>query len=324
MRKTLKPYSIHRGTIIVDSSALFYLFCPVADEHMNRHVQADKRAAQLDAPVTRIRHYLGALDYLAEQGYHIIVPEMVAAETSNVLACGTSLYEHSGLPEKQRPKLYDAQLVSLLRRGIRGKPNMSLVELDRATDPDAIASQQALDKLREVLSHPEGSQEARNALIAWRKDQENRHLGEKAILGFINDAGLCERNDVFVLSNDKNALMEISQKTGVAVMNCNGFMRAITGSGLGKAMGLTEKAAVRDIMRTCAKYQENKVGFKKEPNYSWIDCRNKTGIFDHNPEGKDAFRSQMDALSEALNTKSWAQKSRLPTVNLPEDRQPAR
>lgn len=319
MPKRHKPYSQYRGTIIVDSSALFYLFCPVAEAHMNRQVQADKRAAMLDAPVTRIRHYLGALDYLAEQGYHIIVPEMVAAETASVLACGSSVLDHAEIPLERRKKLHSPQLTSIIKRAIRGKPNMSLVEFTNATDEYARASQNAVDSLRRVLNHPKGSDDAAFELLGWRLNRYNKNLGEQAILGYINEAKLQGKQDVFVLSNDKIALEKISRESGVAVMNSNGFMSAILSSGVGKAMGLIDRLPTREVMNACAEHKSKVTGQLQHPNLRKIDHRNHEGDFGEHGEGKDAFRTQMDALAEELQLKSWVQKSRLPTVNVPSE-----
>lgn len=308
-----KLFPAYRGTIIVDSSAFFFLFCKVPEDQKNMEFQQFKRRNGIDGGKTRIRHYLGALDFLAQQGYHIVVPEMVAAEVASVLACGTSLFDHADIEHAERPKLHDSQLVNLIVRGIKGAPNMTLVEMHDADDEDSRQVQSAIKALHAIAKMPPRDEITKEAMRVWREGAP-KDLGEKAIMRYIKDQHLEGRDNVFVLSNDVDAMGKIMTQLNVPVVNCNGFLQGLLENKLGVAMGLKEDVRYKSVLDACYRNMEKITGTKK-----YI-----MGYADYMPIEElpgfkpSHFKSAMKKLARDIGVKTWVDWAVRPYPTSPE------
>lgn len=299
-----QPYK-YRGTIIVDANVLNHLFCEVKDEFKNPAYRKEK-AALNDPQSKRIKHYLGILEFLGKHGFHIVIPEIVAAETGSVLASGTALMDYANIPESERPLFYNPQLVKILQKVARNHYiDVVIVENpERSAHPDAQQAARHARHLKAIRKHPPGSNEARDALIKLLK-QSGRDVGEKAILGYIIDSAQTKHGDVFVLGDDTKALEKIGKECGVPVFNTNGLLRPIISSGLHKAMGLAEDIKANDIQRECSARREAISKHKQTPIRRWMDQRWKTP--DAEPQ-YDIFKQKIEELAKDMEISSWQER----------------
>lgn len=313
MEKTQAGTLQNRGTIIVDANAIYHLFCPVnKDFHDPDYTRQRGRLGE--DKLTRIRHYLGILDFLSEHGFKIVIPEMVSMETGSVLACGTDVLAHVGGHIKEPPKLYDKQLVKLLQRVTKNRyPNIRIVQMDEAKAYSDHPELKELERTAEYLARgravkekPQGSAEAFDAYVKMRRIR-TKNFGEKAILGYILENNLSDKPNVFVLSDEREALEDIGKRAHVSVMNVNGLMSGFLKHRMHTAVGLKEDVDFTEIMTECAAHL---TAIRQQPytnHYRVID--EKWGRLDNDtaaPQyGYRPFSNAMRKLASGMHIKNW-------------------
>jgi hypothetical protein len=301
-----KPYK-HRGTIIVDANVINHLFCEVKPERQNPHYPQDKRKLG-DPQSSRIAHYLGILEFLAKHGFRIVVPEMVAVETGSVLASGVDMMKHAGIPREQMPIFHDPQLQKILQRAAKNRYfNVAIVEMSSDSEQHhEKAPARFMMAARKITKYLEGSEKAKEHMRELRQ-RYRRDLGEKAILSYIRDTHQENREDVFVLSDDKEALHYIGEQCHVPVLNLKGMLRPFIDNGLHKAVGLRDDISANAIMRDCSARRMEISGQKHTPKKYWTDQHWKAGVME---PVKDVFRKKMKELASDMEIGSWQERVR--------------
>lgn len=304
MSPRYSPSYKQRGTIIVDANVLQHLFCEVNQTDISESYRSDRKTLE-DAQTKRIKHYLGILEFLGRHGFHIVVPEMVALESGSVLACGTDMIKHTELPPADCPKLYHPQLSMLLQRVANNKyPGIVIVEVRERDHPDLLATYDSSQQLREIKKLPKGSKVAQEKLKAWFKQRE-KNLGEAAIKGYITSSRQTGMDNIFVLTDDGNAMRSISTECDVRVINTNGLLRPFISTALHKTVGLRDDITSGYIQDQCVQSRISRTGKEHHKNRSWID-----GRFDETGKTYDTegFKRTLEELAADMKIASWQER----------------
>lgn len=164
------PKPKHRGTIILDASALIDL-CAEVTPTLRQH------------GIKPVR-YLETITFLARQGYRVIIPEMVSIEASSVLANGTALNSKfdnaSFLPSALilTPLLRDAALPAGDAR--KEHPGLEIMPHTGPAEVDAFCQQ-----MTDACNKPK-LQTARYLIMQARKTNTS-NFGDKSILSLLDD-----------------------------------------------------------------------------------------------------------------------------------------
>lgn len=297
-QKTFK----YRGTIIVDTNVINDLFCLVADEHQNPSYYDDRKKWTERVEGRRIKHYLGILEFLGKQGFHIVIPEMVSVEASSVLACGTALLDYAGVPADKRPRFYSPQLAKLLQRAAKNHyMNVVTMESLDTGEPEAKALHTYIKGLEAIKALPSHSKEAQEKLNEM-KHSFDRNMGEKAIKTYLKQSKQDRMPNVFVLSQDSEALKDIAKECHVPVINLNGLLRPFIAHGLHKAVGLKEEVTAQSILKECAERRKKISGRQHHVTSRYIDFH---AISKSVETKKDVFREAMSELAADLGVTDW-------------------
>jgi hypothetical protein len=303
MHRATPSSNIYRGTIIVDANVIYHLFCPVNPDFYNPNFTQEKKPLN-NPSAKRIHHYLGILEFLARNGFHIVIPEMVSAETGSVLACGTSMYDYADIPEDERPKLHDRQLVKLLQRVAHNYyPNIAMVEIRDPEHPDLHAPAELLRDMHGVKDHPPGSEEARGKMNEIT-NRVKTNFGDKAILGYIADTRQQGHDNIFVLSDDGGALERIGKECHVPVLNANALLRSFIRNGLHKGVGLNDNVKAMGVLRDCSGRRAKVTGREQRVSRFWIDQQWREGEAEPTVS---VFSKKMQELAEDMGLNSWQQ-----------------
>jgi hypothetical protein len=304
MKKKPSTDQPYHGTIILDANVIYSLFCPVKEERLAPDFLQHKRHLPTTL-TTYIQHYLGFLEFLSKNGFHIVIPEMVSVETGSVLKCGTDMIKYANLPKEERPRLYDTLLVKLLQKVAKNKyPNIEIVATKGQKQEDAETPEGYVKLLEGVKKYKPASPEAHKEMNSIRK-LVTKNFGEKAIINYIKENQKSGLNDVFVLSDDKGALDTITKECNVPVVNLNAFVRAFVSTGLHEAVGLKGDLKPRTVLKDCAANRTLQVGKKQEASGHFYDMKHSAGseiVF------KDLFLDKMHSLSKHLDISRWRLK----------------
>ncbi len=268
-----QPPKKYRGTIIVDANIIQHLYCEVPEGRKASSEEFSDCKAKLknNQHDKRILHYLGVLEFLAKNGFHIVIPEIVAAEAGSVLQCGTDLMEYADIPESKRPKIYDLQLSKILGKAAKNKYNgVVVVEIREHKHPILLEPKRYTDALTSIKAYPRGSEEAQRALASIRS-QFGRDLGEAAIIGYLHDTNQTGMNNIFVLTEDREAAEKIKLNCRVPVIDFHGLMRPFISNGLHRAVGLKEDITSNNIMKDCVNERSKRTEIEQFPSRNFVD-----------------------------------------------------
>ena len=224
-----------RGIIIADASALISMEQPVCREGKSEE--------------STLSSYLDLLPYLAEQGFKVIIPEMVAYETVTALSGNSSLDIYFPESKNSHPKL--EQFIKAVGQG-------KWQNITIASSPNQPAGvTQFLADLHDIVQrHRTANPVARNEL---RRAQctEKTDFGDKAIAALADDILSAPSSPpVFVLTTDRHAMAEISSRLPKAnMLNPNGLYDGLIKNGFNQKVGFASKVNVRTLIE---KMVENK------------------------------------------------------------------
>lgn len=251
----LPPKPPYRGTIIVDSCSLIQL----ALVPLSVHTAAPNNTQS--PPRDYLSSHLHILHYLAQQGYRIIIPEMVAYEVGDnlfsPLTVDVEVKKDGSLSSTELTKLqlqYESRVAT--QRNLNTfltsiavdyedgakEPGITVLSADysksqpackMAEDPYkfVIGYRAILEKGYKMLDLKKRESFLKREAAAYIKRWDNKkdNFGEYAIEGILADPEFRKDNPkTFVLSNDKEALTTLSQLRDVPVMNNNGLLDALT------------------------------------------------------------------------------------------------
>lgn len=204
---TMHPPAHERGTIILDASAIFLLAKDAAPAN----------SGQLEHSCLEI------IPFLAQQGYTILIPEMVSVEVSHILANGDKV-DRLFASTKFSPKSSDInthtrrQCREFLVKASHGLyPNIRIIPDTGPHEVDAYCKRlqdiSRFEKTQNASSrghHPERHRNAaRDLLRKAQRDTDRKDFGARAVAELVKKVGEENREDVIVLSNNYPLLKEI-------------------------------------------------------------------------------------------------------------------
>ena len=239
----------YRGTIIVDAVGLIDLSAQIPQKFCSDEF----------TPKT----YLETLKFLAANNYHVIIPEMVSLEASDVLADGRSIGKHFAVKEqfKEMGKVVNPFLREVAVGAI---PNIEIVPNTgpQEVDEHCKGISKALDNLKDMkndfraMAHKTKTKfdstktdiTARVALIrGLEKTTDTTNFGDKSILSLLKNNYASEKN-VFVLTRDsglRNSIRE--QYSNANAISTPRLMYGLIQAGLGKYAGIAENVSALDF-----------------------------------------------------------------------------
>lgn len=268
----------YRGDIIVDACALLHLCVDIPKDGYD------------PAP----RKFLSLLPFLAKNGYHIIIPEMVSYEMGQILASGFDV--GSLFDKKSRKPAYDILKPFLKDAALpesspyKENPN---IEMRSATGPEEVdIFLQSMEKI--VKNHQKRAEYLKKRVVLnYTIDKE----GVKAISGnathheianlekmkkpgcsgddaIISLAGkYYEQKDnkpVFVLTDDNSLIKTIINKfpatkkfPGVNIVTASNLIYSLVGAGLSADAGFPVSFPAVDLNRKRMEFLEKMKGEKK-------------------------------------------------------------
>jgi hypothetical protein len=207
-----------RGIIVVDTCALLNLCVPIPDRFIHRQAKAFGHIPQLS----------DALFYLTEQGYDVIIPEMVAHEAGHYMRDGTSVHQHfHNLPNDGFYKV-TASFFHKVRQNAF-EPSAITIEPPLADDHSADAT--LLNNLYAAHTDPHFTPRERcQAIIGiTHHHKHSQHAGENAAFQLIQSLP-ASKTPVYFLSDDVMACETLMQKqcnVPVHILGSAGFYTAL-------------------------------------------------------------------------------------------------
>lgn len=242
-----------RGTIVVDNSSLYLL-----------HGETSKG---FKADGTRWRFY-DILPFLAEHGFRVIIPDVVAFEAERVLASGEAINDAF---TRNRTPQYRPELEKFLIDIAGGKyPNvlMPICQGPRPVKKAMTALQKALYR------HQRGDNNSLTRIIRVQSlmrhaiDRKGIEFGDEAIESIIGGESplIIKDRPVFVLSDDIKFFKKIAHKenwANVGFLTTWGLFDALTESGVFKRIPCIDPHLTADTMKTLCDVQEQKIWARK-------------------------------------------------------------
>ena len=234
----------YRGDIIVDTSVLFGLCIDIPKNN---------------GKVLKTGKYIDTLYFLAENGYHIIIPEMISFETEQVLASGADISDFLGGPlSPERYKILKPFLTNGLPKSSTDKNYKDKVRYNinvrSNTGPDEIDDFcKNMQGISDSCPRSEDGYIPKNEdfnksydkiTVLLEKKQEARKrdkfdYGDQSILSLLNkDYKNSNNKPVFVLADDVGLKEHINNEfPRVNVVTTSSLIFGIVGAGLSKAVG---------------------------------------------------------------------------------------
>ena len=246
----------YRGTIIVDASVLFGLCTHVPNNNGNGGKKMD--------------HYIDLLPFLAKNGYHIVIPEMVSYETGGLLKSGVDtqdFYDTKNLWQESHDIMMPLLKDAILPVGDKNKENNNITVVAN-TGPDYV--DEFLRKINEIyrgmavqiksLGSVSGANSKNNGkkisvyasvrnkiteLVRKMKEKEEIDYGDESIISLIGKDYKISDKPVFVLTDDFGLRSRIYSKYPIAnTISAAGFIASIVGAGLSAEAGLPESISI--------------------------------------------------------------------------------
>lgn len=197
------PHHKTRGTIIVDSNALFFLSAPTGKGE--------------DASGNTCR-YLSLLNFLAAHGFKIIIPESVAFETTRYLASGKNINEWR---DNQNPSPMQQNLMGYIRHAINGGDNLHVPVCDGPKDVKKF-----LDEARHVTERTKKGSAQACRLLGELMNKKPDQLADDEIVYMAQR--FKESGQLFILSMDHNLRIRCATEApNAGFINGKSFLKTI-------------------------------------------------------------------------------------------------
>lgn len=245
----------YRGDIIVDTCVLL---------EMISDIPKDKQYSNSKTPVK----YIDLLSFLAKNGYHIIIPEMISYEAGKVLASGTDVGKYYSGERKYghdilSPFLKDAAQPEGSQEKVN--PNIEILhntgpkEIDRFLESMHRIVADYTARLKELRrDHSKNFNReiaellAKNEVDYGIKDAKNQlgnYCGDDSIRSLVGRNYKRKDNKLVVLLTDDNDLrMEMRRDfPSVESMTATYFIYSIANAGFGEEIGFDKSLSIEDL-----------------------------------------------------------------------------
>jgi hypothetical protein len=227
IQHTQKP---HRGTIIVDTCALFELHAAIEKEFQ-------------DPSKPRISRLYEILPKLANEGFKIVIPSIVLYETEALLDNGVCLQDYFPRKDDTRNQATFVDLIKFLKKIIadqtkgenREYPNIDIVPTERPEEVN-----QYLADLKEVTrKFPHACREA-NVDICKIQSRRKYGFGDMGIEELLDDMRIEHDKDaLYLLSNNGSMLSKQAIRwPQLHIVDMSGFIKGLVESGFHTELGL--------------------------------------------------------------------------------------
>jgi hypothetical protein len=247
-----------RGTILVDANVFFNLYAAV-----------DGKFRPSGVTQAKLRRYIDGLKFLSHHGYDILIPEMVAFETENVISTGDDVDRYFRRSDDTRDKVYRGDMKKFFKDVAKGKqyPNIHIIPTDEPYEAAAF-----LKRVHDIISrNPRPSAQATRQLVRLQRRQRN-DFGDQAIEALLeHDEIRTHHQPFFLLSDDHEVETNAAKYPDVNIVNTRGFMEACIQSGLWEGFGLAKGITSAQVMESIGEQNELATGIKNLGYRSNID-----------------------------------------------------
>lgn len=213
----------HRGSIIVDTSALISLCAPASEHARNQYGKP--------------AHYIDLLLMLANNGYQIIIPEMVSLEAAEMPRTGQRI--SNLFPNSTRYKSDDI-LPTIIRDAIlpSNNPHKEYKGLMLASDTGPREVDNFCNKILWALSLSDNDEKRRR--ISEITKQPKSQYGDRAIISLMRGAVSTFPDDnIIVLSDDTRLIKSITSEFGKGrSLTTTKLLAAMCQTGLARNAGI--------------------------------------------------------------------------------------
>lgn len=242
---TTPPAPSCRGTIIVDASTLLKLAAPISETYWNPYKPH---------PGT----FLHLLNFLADQGYRILIPETVALEAGHVTADGIAL-KRSSYPQGQEFNFIRASSFLKSIANARDQATSWGREIRIVADTGPEEANEYCKKVRisqhnistdpffrtngKRSSSQSGNYLTVNAfedrLASIRHITDTKHLGDRAVGSLLKKERQTPAGNILVLSDDRALCNQIWTDHETMSMSAKYCVFAFMAAGLGAEAGFS-------------------------------------------------------------------------------------
>lgn len=284
----------HRGTIIVDASALIWLALP-----SDRPFLPQKNDGSSD----NTPRYMDMLYFLAERGYDVVIPEMCAYEAGQMLSDGKCL--HKLFDGKNRYHAQSQHTIPMLKSVAHGQhPHVSIRKPPEECDSLQANLMRELDRaVNTNLSYTLTQCAVITQLDATRKSTPD--LGEKSAADLIRHSQSV--GPFFFLSNDTrsfNIVRKEAPDQQVNSLSVHGLLNALQYHQLLEHVGYPARERA-DIIVKRAEAKDAEISPRTHGRHNCllrpIDTSEKNFACDTQP-----FRKSLAGLREALEAEKTA------------------
>jgi hypothetical protein len=200
---TLKPT---RGTIVIDSNALFELTIPIPEQYK---LNPNENVSVADL-----------LFRMAQHGWFVVIPEMVAYQCAHTFRDGSSV--SSIFPSKNQPRFFQFNARKFLAKVPNFAGNVKIVP---PSAKDNSLSALYMRNIWRIYQSNMPKPDKRSSITSIRQSNYGRDFGEQAAIELIRLGYRCDPA-CFFLTNDGNARQKATRK-GISVINCRDFFKVV-------------------------------------------------------------------------------------------------
>lgn len=288
-----------RGTIMVDANIFYNLYAAI-----------DSNFRPSGSMQAKLRRYIDGLKFLSHHGYDILIPEMVAFETENVISTGDDVDRYFRRSDDTRNKVYRADMKKFFKDVAKGKryPNIHIIPTEEPNEPAAF-----LHRVHEIISrNPRPSAQATRQLVSIQRRQRD-DFGDQAIEALLENENIrTHHQPFFLLSDDHDVETNAAKYPDVNIVNTRGFIDACIRSGLWEGFGLNKDATSAQVMASIGEQNELATGIKNLGYRSNIDLT--ADDYSHRYIHHDGKASDVHPLTESLRELvadlGWDEKTR--------------
>jgi hypothetical protein len=273
-----------RGTILVDANVFFNLYAAVDSKFRPSATQS------------KLRRYIDGLKFLSHQGYDILIPEMVAFETENVISTGDDVDRYFRRSDDTRDKVYRGDMKKFFKDVAKGEryPNIHIIPTEEPYEAAAF-----LKRVHDIISrNPRPSPQATRQLVSLQRKQRD-DFGDQAIEALLeHDEIRTHHQPFFILSDDHEVENNAAKYPDVNIVNTRGFIDACIRSGLWEGFGLVKGVTSEQVMESIGEQNELATGIKNLGYRANIDLT--AGDYSHRYILHDGKSSDAHPLTSSL------------------------